>query len=84
MSAVTIRVRGPKPARGTDAYRALFDRSTSSDPAIRVRTFEIVERVRRDGDGALRALAKEFDGVSLDTAAGARDTRSRAAPRPRA
>jgi histidinol dehydrogenase len=78
MSAVTIRVRGPKPARGTDAYRALFDRSTSSDPAIRVRTFEIVERVRRDGDGALRALAKEFDGVSLDTLEVPRDAWRRA------
>lgn len=67
MSTVTIRVRGPVPARGTDAYRALFDRSTSSDATIRARTFEIVERVRRDGDAALRAYAQEFDGVVLET-----------------
>ena len=67
MSAVTLRVRGLVPARGTDAYRALFDRSTSIDAAIRSRTNEIIERVRRDGDSALRAFSKEFDGVVLET-----------------
>jgi len=74
MSTVTIRVRGPVPARDTDAYRALFDRSTSSDATIRARTFEIVERVRRDGDAALRAYAKEFDGVVLETLEVPRET----------
>jgi histidinol dehydrogenase len=46
--------------------RALFDRTTSSDDAVRERTAAIVARVRRDGDDALRALAAELDGVSLD------------------
>jgi histidinol dehydrogenase len=66
VNGVTMRVRGPVPTRGTDAHRALFDRSTSSDPTIRARTFEIVERVRRDGDIALRSFARAFDGVTLE------------------
>lgn len=45
--------------------RSLLDRSTSSDPAVRARTAEIVDRVRRDGDAALFALARELDGASL-------------------
>ena len=47
--------------------RALFDRSTSIDATIREHTAEIIARVRRDGDDALRALASQFDGVTLET-----------------
>jgi histidinol dehydrogenase len=48
--------------------RALFDRTpSSSDDGIRARTATIVAQVRRDGDDALRALAAELDGVTLDT-----------------
>jgi len=51
----------------TDAQRrALFDRSTSVDDAVRERTAAVIARVRRDGDAALRAMARELDGVSLD------------------
>ncbi len=51
----------------SDADRAaLMDRSTSSDDAVRRRTAEIVERVRREGDAALVAMARELDGVSLE------------------
>jgi histidinol dehydrogenase len=46
---------------------ALMHRTTSSDAAVRERTATIVERVRRDGDGALFALARELDAVTLDT-----------------
>ena len=46
--------------------RALFDRSSSVDATIREHTAEIIARVRRDGDGALRALASQFDGVTLE------------------
>jgi histidinol dehydrogenase len=44
----------------------LLDRTTSSDDAVRGRVAGIIGRVRRDGDDALRAMALEFDGVSLD------------------
>ena len=49
--------------------RALFERSSAGgtgDVATSARTRAIIERVRRDGDAALRALAAEFDGVTLD------------------
>ena len=49
-----------------DSRRRLLDRTTSSDAAVRGRVAEIVARVRRDGDGALRALARELDGATLD------------------
>lgn len=45
---------------------ALFDRSIARDGVVAQRTAEIVARVRREGDAALRALARELDGVSLD------------------
>ena len=51
----------------TDAdRRALFDRTSAIDAAVGERTASIVARVRREGDGALRALAHELDGVDLD------------------
>jgi histidinol dehydrogenase len=46
--------------------RALFDRTTALDTAVGERTASIVARVRREGDDALRALAHELDGVTLD------------------
>jgi histidinol dehydrogenase len=48
------------------ARRALVDRATSSDPLVRERTTEVVARVRRGGDVALRELARELDGVVLE------------------
>src|SRR5690349_20171374 len=48
-----------------DDRRVLLDRSTSTDDTVRERTAAIVRRVRREGDDALRAMATEFDGVSL-------------------
>lgn len=50
----------------TEADRAaLFDRTTSSDDSIRRDAASIIARVRAGGDDALRALAREFDGVAL-------------------
>ncbi len=64
-STLKFAVRGTPPKRGTLAWDALFDRSTSADPSIRDGTAKILARVRRDGDSALRALALEFDGATL-------------------
>lgn len=60
-----VRYRGRLDALTAPDRRALIDRSTSSDNDIRTRTAEIIARVRREGDGALVALAAEFDGVQL-------------------
>lgn len=46
--------------------RRLFDRSTSVDETVRRQTGELIARVRREGDDALRALAKQFDNATLD------------------
>ncbi|HEY9514370.1 MAG TPA: histidinol dehydrogenase, partial [Gemmatimonadaceae bacterium] len=46
---------------------ALMDRSISNDTAIRARTAEIIERVRTGGDAELFALARELDGVQLES-----------------
>ena len=61
-----LRFTGDIIALAAEERRTLFDRSTSSDAAVRDRTRTIIERVRRDGDDALRALAVELDGVTLD------------------
>src|SRR5262249_28094549 len=45
----------------------LLERSTSRDPEVRDTVARIVSRVERDGDAALRALARELDGATLDT-----------------
>lgn len=67
MTPPTLRWQGAI-AQLSDADRAaLFDRSTSEDPEVRQATAAILQRVRQDGDEALRALALEFDGATLDT-----------------
>lgn len=62
-----MRLRFVQPAESLTAEdrRLLLDRSTSSDAAIRSDTAAIIERVRREGDDALRAYAERFDGVAL-------------------
>ena len=47
------------------ARAILFDRGFSADPLVQDRVTGILLRVRRDGDSALRALARELDGVDL-------------------
>ena len=55
-------------AEMSPATRALLlDRTTSSDPVVRERTAGIVARVRHDGDAALLAMVREYDGVESHT-----------------
>jgi histidinol dehydrogenase len=50
----------------TESERALLlERAPAAGGSVARRTAEIVARVRREGDEALRALAEELDGVSL-------------------
>lgn len=51
------------PARGE--WAALCERMVADDAVIAGRVDAIIERVRRDGDKALRELAQEIDGVAL-------------------
>ncbi len=62
----TLRATGPMSALRSDARRALLDRvSEGSSTTIRERVAAIITRVRNDGDEALRAMAREFDGCVL-------------------
>jgi histidinol dehydrogenase len=62
----TLRATGPISALRNDARRALLDRvSEGSSTTIRERVAAIITRVRNDGDEALRAMAREFDGCVL-------------------
>ncbi|MDB4882970.1 MAG: Histidinol dehydrogenase [Gemmatimonadetes bacterium] len=65
-AAMTLRWSGALAALGDSDRRALRERTASNDASIRERTAAIVERVRRDGDEALRGLAHELDGVTLE------------------
>jgi histidinol dehydrogenase len=64
---LALRFRGRVAALGEAERRALCERGTSSDDGgIRERTAAIVARVRREGDAALVAMAREFDGAELE------------------
>lgn len=65
MSALQFAATGPLSALGADARRALFARNTTTDDTVRERTRDVIARVRRDGDAALLAFAREFDGATL-------------------
>lgn len=64
--ALTLRWFGALDSLSADARRRLFDR-TAGETGVRERTMEIVARVRSQGDSALRALALELDGVTLES-----------------
>jgi histidinol dehydrogenase len=63
--APRLRFLGRVDALPAEERRLLCDRATSGDPAIRERTTAIIARVRAEGDAALRAMAREFDGAEL-------------------
>jgi histidinol dehydrogenase len=67
LAAGTFRVVSPLAGAlaSPEICGVLFDRSTSSDAAVRNATSEIIASVRTHGDDALRALAAKFSGVTL-------------------
>lgn len=65
--SVALRARGAFDALDDVTRRAITDRSSTLDATIGERTRAIIERVRRDGDDALRAMAREFDRVDVPT-----------------
>lgn len=67
MNTLSFAARGPLAQLNADARRALFERGISEGDALRLRTSDILARVRRDGDAALLAFARELDGASLST-----------------
>jgi histidinol dehydrogenase len=61
-----LRWTGALGALSSDDRRALFDRRIGAS-GVQERTTDIIARVRREGDAALRALALELDAVALET-----------------
>jgi histidinol dehydrogenase len=66
MSGVTLRFRGALAALSPADRQALLDRAIPGGDAIRATVARIVAAVRAEGDAALRRLAAELDGVTLD------------------
>ncbi len=66
VDTLALRYRGRLAALAPADLGALCDRAQAEDARVRTTAMEIVARVRREGDAALRALAREFDGASLD------------------
>ena len=66
VGGLTLRWTGACAELTAADRRALFERTAAIDSAVGERTSSIVARVRREGDDALRALARELDGVDLD------------------
>ncbi len=62
---LVLRARGPFDALDALTRRAVVDRAPLRQCVVREHTAAIIERVRVGGDDALRALAREFDGVAL-------------------
>jgi len=48
-----------------DVKRMLVDRATARDAAVQSGVASIISRVEKDGDVALRELARQYDGVEL-------------------
>ncbi len=61
-----LRWTGSYAALSAEDQVALFDRSSSINTEIRERVGEIIGQVRGSGDVALRSLAQQLDGVTLD------------------
>jgi histidinol dehydrogenase len=67
MSPVSLRFRGELAQLSAEEQRSLFNRSSATDDVTRRITATVIARVRNDGDEALRALARELDGVELES-----------------
>jgi histidinol dehydrogenase len=64
MTGLRLAAKGSLSSLDHAALRSLLERDTAADPAVSARTAAIIDRVRRDGDAALRALALELDGIA--------------------
>ena len=61
------RYAGALSALSASDRASLIRRCSATSALVRERTEEILRRVQADGDSALRELAREYDGVSLDS-----------------
>lgn len=62
---MNLAIRKPLAQLTSGERTRLLDRRPSDEPELADRVRLILDRVRRDGDRALREMAREFDGVDL-------------------
>lgn len=65
MSLLTLKYRGPLPDLAEEDRKTLFDRTPADDDLVRDTVAAIIDLVKREGDSALRSLAREYDDVKL-------------------
>jgi histidinol dehydrogenase len=65
VSVLTLRFRGPVTDLAEADRRDLLDRTPDDDDLLRDTVGAIIDLVRREGDSALRSLAREYDQVKL-------------------
>lgn len=65
MSLVSLRFSGSLENLRPEDLKALLHRGVVDDDLVRDTVGAIIDVVRRDGDAALRALVREYDGVNL-------------------
>ena len=65
MNALKLRFRGPLSSLGAEGRSALLDRSTADDDVLRDTVAATIDVVRREGDTALKSLAREYDKATL-------------------
>src|SRR5439155_23740947 len=66
MSAPALRFLGPLGSLDLEDRATLFARGSASDPEVRRSVAATIERVRREGDAALRDQMRQFHGVELE------------------
>ena len=62
---VQLRFTGSLNTLSEDGRRSLFNRSAITDSGVKQTVSSIIDRVRKNGDAALRELAREYDSVEL-------------------
>jgi histidinol dehydrogenase len=65
MSGLEIRFRGTLASLGSKGRQALLDRLMPDDDLVHDTVAAIIDVVRRDGDSALKSLAREYDQARL-------------------
>jgi histidinol dehydrogenase len=65
VSTVTLKYRSRLKELAPESRRRLLDRTGEADTRVAQRTADLIARVRRDGDTALREMAREFDRAEL-------------------
>jgi histidinol dehydrogenase len=65
MSLLTLKYRGEVVDLPEEDRHTLFDRTPTNDDIVRDTVAAIIDLVKREGDDALRSLAREYDQVKL-------------------